>query len=60
MIFLLQPGSCLTIHIANVPQSKWTAYKSAQQTENFVVYGILPHEHQMSVVNVVLKRIPMM
>ncbi|XP_023307785.2 pre-rRNA-processing protein TSR1 homolog [Lucilia cuprina] len=52
------PGWYITIHVANVPASKWTAFKSAQQTDNVIVYGILPHEHQMSVMNVVLKRMP--
>lgn len=41
-----------------MPATKWLAFKSAQQTENVIVYGILPHEHQMSVMNVVLKRMP--
>lgn len=44
--------------MANVPATKWNAFKSAQLTDNVIVYGILPHEHQMSVMNVVLKRIP--
>ncbi|XP_065362551.1 pre-rRNA-processing protein TSR1 homolog [Calliphora vicina] len=52
------PGWYITIHVANVPATKWLAFKSAQQTENVIVYGLLPHEHQMSVVNVVLKRMP--
>lgn len=44
--------------MANVSATKWRAFKSAQLTENVIVYGILPHEHQMSVMNVVLKRMP--
>lgn len=52
------PGWYVTIHIANVPTSKWNKFKSAQQSNNLVIYGLLPHEHQMSVMNVILKRIP--
>lgn len=33
-------------------------YISARQTKGLVIYGLLPHEHQMSVMNVVLKRLP--
>lgn len=52
------PGWYITIHIMNVPQDKWRSYRSAMQSENLVVYGILPHEHKMSIVNVILKRLP--
>ncbi|XP_037935947.1 pre-rRNA-processing protein TSR1 homolog [Teleopsis dalmanni] len=52
------PGWYITIHIINVPATKWFAYKSAQLTNNVIVYGMLPHEHQMSIMNVVLKRLP--
>ncbi|XP_013117052.2 pre-rRNA-processing protein TSR1 homolog [Stomoxys calcitrans] len=52
------PGWYISIYVANVPATKWNAYKSAQVTEYVVVYGLLPHEHQMSVMNVVLKRLP--
>ncbi|KAM7358218.1 tsr1 ribosome assembly factor [Cochliomyia hominivorax] len=52
------PGWYITIHVANVPASKWSAFKSAQQTDNVILYGLLPHEHQMSVMNVVLKSMP--
>ncbi|XP_053953037.1 pre-rRNA-processing protein TSR1 homolog [Anastrepha ludens] len=51
-------GAYITIHIINVPFSKWRAYLSARHGKSLVVYGLLPHEHQMSVVNVVLKRLP--
>lgn len=37
---------------------RWAAYKSAQESKNLVIYGLLPHENQMSVMNVVLKRTP--
>lgn len=57
-MLVFQPGWYITIHVANVPASKWQAFKSAQQTDNVIVYGLLPHEHKMSVMNVVLKRLP--
>ncbi|CAD7004634.1 pre-rRNA-processing protein TSR1 homolog [Ceratitis capitata] len=53
-----QHGAYITIYIINVPNTKWQAYISARQTSGVVIYGLLPHEHQMSVVNVVLKRLP--
>ncbi|KAH7727402.1 pre-rRNA-processing protein TSR1 isoform X2 [Aphelenchoides avenae] len=49
------PGAYVTLHLRNVP---------AHLAEDFgphtpmVVYGLLPHEHRMSVLNVVLKRHP--
>lgn len=58
LFFCLQPGWYITIYVVNVPATKWNAYKSAQLVDNVIVYGLLPHEHQMSVVNAVLKRIP--
>ncbi|XP_039965431.1 pre-rRNA-processing protein TSR1 homolog [Bactrocera tryoni] len=53
-----QHGAYVTIYIINVPQTKWLTYISARQTKGLVIYGLLPHEHQMSVMNVVLKRLP--
>ncbi|XP_067645009.1 pre-rRNA-processing protein TSR1 homolog isoform X1 [Eurosta solidaginis] len=51
-------GTYITINIKNVPQAHWRGYTSARNTKGLVIYGLLPHEQQMSVVNVVLKRIP--
>ncbi|XP_017464415.1 PREDICTED: pre-rRNA-processing protein TSR1 homolog, partial [Rhagoletis zephyria] len=51
-------GAYVTIYIINVPGEKWRAYISARKCNILVIYGLLPHEHQMSVVNVVLKRLP--
>lgn len=49
-------GKFLRIHISGVDASLWEAYQSAN---NYViVYGLLPHEHQLSVANAVLKRFP--
>nr|XP_017010616.2 pre-rRNA-processing protein TSR1 homolog [Drosophila takahashii] len=52
------PGFYVTLHVINVPESRWNAFKSAQLTDNIIVYGMLPHEHQMCVMNVVLQRMP--
>lgn len=55
----VMPGWYITIHIVNVPATAWNSYNSSKvDKENLILYGILPHEHQMSVVNVILKRIP--
>ncbi|KAH8343936.1 hypothetical protein KR084_002030 [Drosophila pseudotakahashii] len=52
------PGFYVTLHVINVPESRWNAFKSAQLTDNIIVYGMLPHEHQMCIMNVVLQRMP--
>ncbi|XP_030570385.1 pre-rRNA-processing protein TSR1 homolog [Drosophila novamexicana] len=52
------PGLYITLHVINVPASRWDAFRSGQLTDNVIVYGMLPHEHQMCVMNVVLQRIP--
>lgn len=43
--------------MSNVSISKWQAFRNAQVSNFIVLYGLLPHEHQMSAVNVVLRRI---
>ncbi|KRT79115.1 hypothetical protein AMK59_8569, partial [Oryctes borbonicus] len=49
------PGWYITLHVKNVPESLWnSAFVSTQSP--VVVFGLLPHENKMSVVNVVLKR----
>lgn len=53
-----QPGLYITVHVINVPTNRWNAFRSAQLTDNVILYGLLPHEHQMCVMNVVLQRIP--
>lgn len=49
-------GKYLRIHISGVDAKLWEGYKSAN--DYVVVYGLLPHEHQLSVANAVLKRFP--
>lgn len=50
-------GHYITIHIKDVPQEKWNGYLStAGKNAALTVFGLLPHEHKMSVVSVVLKR----
>lgn len=50
------PGWYITIHIANVDAKLWEMYRTVNQY--VVIYGLLAHEHQMSVMNVVMKRVP--
>ena len=52
------PGWFIRIHVKNVPVSLWESFKSVQLADGLIAYGLLPHEHQMSVVNAVLKRAP--
>lgn len=56
---MFQPGSYITIHVSNVSLNQWKQWKSLQGVHpTLIVYGLLPHETQMSVMNVVLKRSP--
>ncbi|CRL07083.1 CLUMA_CG020082, isoform A [Clunio marinus] len=51
------PGMYVTIHIANVATNIWEEYQKLNGISgNLIVYGLLPHENKMSVMNVVLKR----
>lgn len=53
------PGWYIRLHVKNVPQDVWNAFVSVNGTgDRVIVYGMLPHEHQMSVMNVCLKRTP--
>lgn len=52
---LVLPGLYVTIHVKNVDHQMWHSFESAKK--HLILYGLLPHEHQMSVVNVVLKRV---
>uniref|UniRef100_A0A8D8BHS8 Pre-rRNA-processing protein TSR1 homolog n=1 Tax=Culex pipiens TaxID=7175 RepID=A0A8D8BHS8_CULPI len=54
----VMPGWYIEIHVKNVPQAAWNAHCSTGTGETLVLYGLLPHEHQMSVMNVCLKRTP--
>ncbi|XP_049866337.1 pre-rRNA-processing protein TSR1 homolog [Pectinophora gossypiella] len=49
-------GFYITIHVKGVRQDLWKAYRAANPTAPLSVFGLLPHEHKMSVMNVVLKR----
>lgn len=44
--------------MANVLANQWKTWTSVHKSDCLVLYGLLPHEHQMSVMNVVLKRAP--
>ncbi|KAI4465355.1 ribosome biogenesis protein [Holotrichia oblita] len=48
------PGWYITLHLKNVPETVWNAFVSTNRP--LVVFGLLPHENKMSVVNVVLRR----
>lgn len=51
------PSTYISIHVANVPLRQYQQWQATQADRPvLIVYGLLPHEHQMSVVNVVLKR----
>lgn len=49
------PGWYITIHIAGVSEDLYKAYITLEERP-LIVFGLLPHEHKMSVLNVVLKR----
>ncbi|XP_063621177.1 pre-rRNA-processing protein TSR1 homolog [Cydia splendana] len=49
-------GIYATIHISNVRQDLWNSFHSANKNAPLSVFGLLPHEHKMSLMNVVLKR----
>ncbi|CAH0749453.1 unnamed protein product [Diatraea saccharalis] len=49
-------GFYITIHVKGVRQDLWKAFYAANSSAPLAVFGLLPHEHKMSVMNVVLKR----
>ncbi|XP_038210900.1 pre-rRNA-processing protein TSR1 homolog [Zerene cesonia] len=49
-------GYYITIHVKNVRQDLWKAFRTANPNAPLSVFGLLPHEHKMSLMNVVLKR----
>lgn len=53
-----EPGWYITVHVANVSQVLWKSWLTAQSDKHVILYGLLPHEHKMCVVNAVLKRAP--
>nr|XP_034305937.1 pre-rRNA-processing protein TSR1 homolog isoform X2 [Crassostrea gigas] len=48
-------GWYVQIHIANVPKDFMLSYKPGMPV---VIFGLLQHEHKMSVLNFLLKRVP--
>ena len=53
--YLLQPGWYITIHVKNVSQDLFKAHCNTPDRP-LLVFGLLPHEQKMSVLNVILKR----
>ncbi|XP_054710235.1 pre-rRNA-processing protein TSR1 homolog [Uloborus diversus] len=49
------PGTFVTLHIKNVSEA---IYDSAEDSRPFVIFGLLPHEQKMSVVNVMIRKYP--
>ncbi|XP_068905473.1 pre-rRNA-processing protein TSR1 homolog [Tenebrio molitor] len=51
-----RPGWYITIHVKDVSQLLWSNFEKINAP--LIVFGVLPHEYKMSVLNVVLKRTP--
>jgi 40S ribosome biogenesis protein Tsr1 and BMS1 C-terminal len=49
----LQPGWYVTVHVKNVPEKVVLAQEPGQP---IIIFGMLPHETKMTVMNVVMKR----
>lgn len=49
-------GFYITIHVKDVRQDLWNAFHTANANAPLSVFGLLPHEHKISLMNVVLKR----
>ncbi|XP_050491834.1 pre-rRNA-processing protein TSR1 homolog isoform X1 [Bombus huntii] len=50
------PGWYITIHVVNVRQDLFIAFSSLEN-HPLIVFGLLPNEHKMSILNVALKHI---
>ncbi|ERL91831.1 hypothetical protein D910_09156 [Dendroctonus ponderosae] len=50
------PGLYLTVHVKNVSQLMWSAFEKTRSP--VILSGLFPHEHKMSICNVVLRRTP--
>ena len=48
------PGWYITIHVANVRRDLFTAF-CALENRPLIIFGLLPYEHKMSLLNLVLK-----
>lgn len=53
VLFSLQPGWYITIYVVGVPQE---VYTSRSFYHPIVLFGLLPHEQKMSVLNFVIRR----
>jgi hypothetical protein len=53
VLFSLQPGWYITIHVIGVPKNFIMARRSYQP---LVLFGLLPYEQKMSVLNFVIRR----
>ncbi|XP_051167927.1 pre-rRNA-processing protein TSR1 homolog isoform X1 [Leptopilina boulardi] len=51
----VSPGSYITIHVKNFSKQMFEMYCSTQNRP-LIIFGLLPHEQKISLVNVVLKR----
>ncbi|XP_013201160.2 pre-rRNA-processing protein TSR1 homolog [Amyelois transitella] len=49
-------GFYITVHVKDVRQDLWNAFNSSNPNAPLAAFGLLPHEHKMSLMNVVLKR----
>lgn len=49
-------GFYITIHVKDVRQDLWNMFHNANAKAPLSVFGLLPHEQKMSLMNVVLKR----
>lgn len=55
----IQHGWYITVYVSGVSVRQWRQWESIQNASAVcIVYGLLPHENQMCVVNAVLKRTP--
>lgn len=54
----VEAGTYVTVHVKNVDEKLWKVFQSGRvdSHQGIILYGMLPHEQQMSVQNCVLKR----
>lgn len=50
-----QPGWFITLHVKNVSKELFEAYHTVEDRP-LIVFGLLPNEHKMSLLNMTLKR----
>ncbi|KAH9516241.1 ribosome biogenesis protein tsr1 [Dermatophagoides farinae] len=55
--FGADPGFYIRVHLANVPR-KLSDYFQQNSHKPLILYELLAHEHKMSVMNVVVKKVP--